>query len=125
MPRIENLTELISHSQEINEAIQASQEENTIIIIGMGTCGQAAGAGDTLQAIQRELTKRDIQATIRSVGCIGMCVMEPLVDIQLPGQQRVTYTNVLPSRVSKLIGEHIVNGQVVHEWAIGTVPADW
>lgn len=125
MPWFENLSDLISYGQEVNENILASQAEKTIITIGMGTCGQAAGAGDTLQAILRELSKRDIQATIRSVGCIGMCVMEPLVDIQLPGQQRVTYTNVGPAKVSKLIEEHIVNGQVIHEWAIGTVPADW
>lgn len=125
MPRFENLSELISHSQLICNEIQASQLEETIITIGMGTCGQAAGSGETLQAIERELTKRNIQATIRSVGCIGMCVMEPLVDIQLPGQQRVTYGNVLPAKVSKLIEEHIVNDRVVHEWAIGIVPAEW
>jgi len=59
------------------------------------------------------------------VGCIGMCVMEPLVDIQLAGQPRVTYVNVRPPQVSRIIDEHVLQGQVIHEWAIGFVPVDW
>jgi (2Fe-2S) ferredoxin len=51
--------------------------------------------------------------------------MESLVDIQLANQPRVTYVNVKPSQVGRIIDEHVLQGQVIHEWAIGFVPVDW
>lgn len=125
MSRLNDVKDLSLLRENLQVKIRAGQLEKIIITIGMGTCGLAAGAGDTFRAIQNELTKRNIIATVRSVGCIGMCVKEPLVDIQLPGQPRITYTNVVPSRIPRLIEEHIQNGLVVHEWAIGFVPSEW
>jgi len=125
MARLSNVDDLSLLRENLQEITRTAKLEETIITIGMGTCGLAAGAGDTYRAIQNELTKRNISAKVRSVGCIGMCVNEPLVDIQLPGQPRITYTNVVPSHVPRLIEEHILKGLVVHEWAIGFVPADW
>lgn len=125
MPKLNSPAQL----SELREAVQRDLKEKlaseTIITVGMGTCGLAAGAGDTYRAIQKELVTRNLQATLRSVGCIGMCVREPLVDIQRPGEARVTYANVSPGRISRLIEEHLVNGQFVQEWAIGYVPPDW
>jgi (2Fe-2S) ferredoxin len=54
-----------------------------------------------------------------------MCVKEPLVDIQLPGQPRVTYANVTPGQVPRLIDEHLINGQVIQDWALGILPSEW
>jgi len=125
MPRLKNAEELQVLRESLKKALIARRAEETIITVGMGTCGLAAGAGDTFRAIQNELVKRDLQATLRSVGCIGMCVKEPLVDIQLPGGWRVTYVNVTPGQVPRLIEEHVINGQVVQEWALGVVPQDW
>ena len=125
MPRLNSPAELSELREEIKRDLQIKQTVETIITVGMGTCGLAAGAGDTYRAIQKELDARDLQARLRSVGCIGMCVKEPLVDIQLLGGPRVTYANVSPGRVSRLIEEHLVNGQVVQEWAIGYVPTEW
>ncbi len=95
------------------------------ITVGMGTCGLAAGAGETFKALQRVLAEKGIAANLRSVGCIGMCVKEPLVDIQLPGSPRVTYGNVRPAQIPRLIEEHVLKGQVVTEWMIGYVPQEW
>jgi NADP-reducing hydrogenase subunit HndB len=125
MSRLNSAQELTS----LRESLQASQEtaaaSMTIISIGMGTCGLAAGAGETYQAVEAELAKHNIQTQVRSVGCIGMCVNEPLVDIQLPGHPRVTYINVTPSRVPRIITEHVLQGKVVQEWVLGKVPLDW
>ena len=60
----------------------------------MGTCGIAAGARETMQAIQQELAKRQIQAHVGTVGCIGMCAKEPLVDIQQAGKSHILYANI-------------------------------
>jgi NADP-reducing hydrogenase subunit HndB len=125
MPRLNTVEDLSRLQARVKKELHDRAAQNIIITVGMGTCGQAAGAGDTLRAIQNELSKRDLQAIIKTVGCIGMCVKEPLVDIQLPGEPRVTYTNVTPARVKRLIDEHILQGHTVEEWALGTVPAEW
>jgi (2Fe-2S) ferredoxin len=58
------------------------------------------------------------------VGCIGFCVQEPLVDIQLAGQPRVTYGNIGPDKVPRLIEEHIVKGAPIKQWVVGKL-VDW
>lgn len=85
----------------------------------MGTCGIAAGARETMQAILRELAEREIDANVRTVGCIGMCHREPLVDIEQAGHPRVTYGNITADRVARLIEEHLKQGTVVEEWVVG------
>ena len=125
MNRLKNAQDLTRLREALQKGPLAAEPEQPIISIGMGTCGLAAGAGETYQAIQKELEKHNLQAAIRSVGCIGICVLEPLVDIQLAGQPRVTYKNVKPAQVPRIIEEHILKGQVVHEWAVGFIPPGW
>jgi NADP-reducing hydrogenase subunit HndB len=125
MPQFKNAVQLSNFREKLKKSDQKKTKSEPIITIGMGTCGIAAGASETLQAIERELQKREIKATIRSVGCIGMCVNEPLVDIQLSGQPRVTYKNIRAAQVTRLIEEHIIKGHVVYEWAIGYIPSEW
>jgi NADP-reducing hydrogenase subunit HndB len=59
---------------------------------------------------------------VTTVGCIGMCVREPLVDIEQAGEPRITYGNITPEKVSRLIDEHLKKGQVVEEWVVGRLP---
>jgi NADP-reducing hydrogenase subunit HndB len=125
MPKINNAQELYSLNERLRQKFEASGQNKSIITIGMGTCGLAAGAGEIYNQLVKELTARNIEALIRSVGCIGMCVKEPLLDIQLAGQPRITYVNVKPSQVSRIIEEHILNGHAIQEWIIGYVPTDW
>jgi (2Fe-2S) ferredoxin len=125
MPKLMNAQDLAALRESLKNTIQERKAKEISITVGMGTCGQAAGAGETYQALERELAERGIAADLRSVGCIGMCVKEPLVDIQLPGAPRITYANVRPAQVPRLIEEHVLNGQVVTEWALGYVPPEW
>jgi len=125
MARLMNAQELAALRESLKDTIQERNAKEISITVGMGTCGQAAGAGETYQALERELERRGVAANLRSVGCIGMCVKEPLVDIQLPGAPRVTYANVRPAQVQRLIEEHVINGQVVKEWTLGFVPPEW
>jgi NADP-reducing hydrogenase subunit HndB len=96
----------------------------TRIIVGMGTCGIAAGARETMNAILEELERTHTDARVTTVGCIGMCSMEPLVDIEEAGKLRVTYRNVHPDMVPRLIDQHLRRGNVVQEWAMGRVPSE-
>jgi len=125
MPRFNNIQDLTDWRDQALQTMQVGKNSGITIYVGMGTCGLAAGAGDTMEAILRELSERGVNAQLKSVGCIGMCVKEPLVDIQLAGQPRITYVNVNPGMVPRMIEDHVINGNVVEEWAIGYVPPEW
>jgi NADH-quinone oxidoreductase subunit F len=88
-----------------------SQIQNSVvpvIFVGTGSCGIAAGALDVLQTIRETLAEQSIEARIVQVGCIGPCYLEPLMDIALPGQPRVSYTNVTPDRAKKILVTSLV-----------------
>jgi len=123
MPKLKSLEELQKLRTQLQKDIAARVETSTTITVGMGTCGIAAGAREVMQAILAELDTRNINAHVTTVGCIGMCHREPLVDIQQGDEPRITYGNVTPKMVPRIIEEHLVQGQVVEEWAIGRVVA--
>lgn len=124
MPKLKSVGDLTRLHKKIKSR-EADRQAGTTIYIGMGTCGIAAGARETMDAIRAQLARRKIEANVTTVGCLGMCVREPLVDIQKPGGLRVTYANVKPGMVARLIEEHIVKGKPVTEWVIGQMPGDW
>lgn len=119
MPKLKSLDDLRQLRDQAQKDIRTRMDTGTTIIVGMGTCGIAAGARETMRAIIDELQKREIEAHITTVGCIGMCVLEPLVDIEQAGQPRVTYGNLTADKVPELIEQHLVKGQVVSRWAVG------
>jgi len=118
MDKLNSLQELSRFREEQKRAAQARRDTGTRISIGMGTCGIAAGARETMEAIRAEIARHQIEAEIASVGCIGMCAKEPLVDIQQAGGAHVLYANVLPEMAGRLIEEHLLRGQPVKEWVI-------
>jgi len=122
MPKLKSLDELNRLRERAQHELAVRQQTGTKITIGMGTCGIAAGARETMQAVLQELDSQQIEAHVATVGCIGMCSKEPLVDIEQAGRPRVTYANVHPDMVPTLIGQHLVQGRVVSEWAFGRVP---
>ena len=92
------------------------------VIVGMGTCGIAAGAREVMTAILDEIAKRNLQdVTVRQTGCIGMCEKEVLVDVVRPGEPRVTYGKVTPATVGRIVAEHVVNGRIVEDLVVGKI----
>jgi NADP-reducing hydrogenase subunit HndB len=124
MAELKSIEALDTLRRQIQQGQRRRQETGTIISVGMGTCGIAAGARETLLAIEQELARLKIEAHVRQVGCIGVCVQEPLVDIQQAGGSRIYYGNILPERVPQLIEEHLVKGQPVRQWVIGRIPGE-
>jgi NADP-reducing hydrogenase subunit HndB len=122
MPKLKSLEDLRQLREQAQQELTIRQTTGTTITVGMGTCGIAAGARETMQAILQEMDERGIDAHVATVGCIGMCSKEPLVDIDQAGKPRVTYANVHPDMVPRLIEAHLVQGNVVTEWAFGRVP---
>lgn len=89
------------------------------IVVGMGTCGIAAGARETMLAMMDELRKRKkLDVTITETGCVGLCVKEPIVEVHVPGQRKVVYGNVDPSRGRQIVVSHIVNHKPVDDWIL-------
>ncbi|MDD3212732.1 MAG: (2Fe-2S) ferredoxin domain-containing protein [Eubacteriales bacterium] len=101
-------------------AYRKDADNDIRVVVGMATCGIAAGARPVMLAFMDEIQKRNLQnVTVSQTGCIGMCRLEPMVDIIVPGQDKVTYVNLNPNMVPRIVTEHIVNGNPVMEYTIG------
>ena len=120
---IKSLEDLRKIKAESQKNTEARKNNDTQIIIGMGTCGIAAGAREVMAAVLEELAKRNLHdVAVLQTGCIGMCQKEPLLDIVRPGEDRVTYGPVKPQDVSRIIAEHLVNGTVVEDLVVAKIP---
>jgi NADP-reducing hydrogenase subunit HndB len=96
------------------------ESEATRVVIGMATCGIAAGARPVMLSFMDEISKRGLNhVTVSQTGCIGMCRLEPMVDVIVPGKEKVTYVHVKPEMVPRIVAEHVVNGRPVAEYTIG------
>ena len=94
------------------------------IVVGQGSCGIAAGARPVLTAFLEEIEKRDLKnITVAQTGCIGVCRLEPIVEVYVPGQEKVTYVKLTPEMVPRIVSEHLVNHNPVAEYTIGAAEA--
>jgi len=94
--------------------------DKPLILVGLATCAIAAGANAVLKTIEDELARRNIKANIIPVGCIGLCYLEPLVDIIKPGRPRICYSQVTPEKIVQLIEDYLVNDKPQPGMALGT-----
>ena len=84
------------------------------IIIGMGTCGIAAGAKVSLDAFLDEIEKHKVKnVTVKQTGCMGLCYVEPTVEVKVPGMPDTIYGNVDAQTARDIVTEHIMNGKLV------------
>ena len=91
------------------------------VLVGMATCGIAAGARPVLNAFVEEIAKRGLKdVTVTQTGCIGICQYEPVVEVEIPGEEKVTYVKMTPEKAVKVVDDHLVNHNVVTEYTIGT-----
>lgn len=119
---MKSLEELERIKKEAQAMTRLREGKETVkIVVGMGTCGIAAGARETLAAILDELAKRNLQdVVVTQTGCIGLCEQEPIIDIIRVGQPKVTYGRVTGERARQIIANHVVNGRIIGEWVIST-----
>ena len=101
-------------------SMRKDAEEGIRVVVGMATCGIAAGARPVMLAFIEEINRRRLtNVTVTQTGCIGVCRLEPMVDVFLPGQEKVTYVKLKADMVPRIVAEHIVNGRPVAEYTIG------
>ncbi len=122
---MKSLADLQALREKLKADIKLRQNDGTKIIVGMGTCGIAAGAREVMTAILEELAVRKLHdVQVRQTGCIGMCEKEVLVDVVRPNEPRITYGKVTPIDVKKIIAEHVVNGRIVEDLVVGKIEQD-
>lgn len=94
--------------------LRREHEGATHVVIGMGTCGIAAGAKDVLKAFMAEANARGLlEMTVAQTGCMGNCDLEPMVEVSCPGMEKVLYTKVTPEMVGRIVAEHVVGRKPV------------
>ncbi len=110
----------------LNSISMRKENDNIRVVVGMATCGIAAGARPVLLGFMEEIAKRGLNnVSVSQTGCIGDCRLEPIVEVFLSGQgKKVTYVKVQPDMIAKIVNDHLVNGNVVDEYTIGYYEAN-
>lgn len=108
----------------LNQISLRSQTEGFRVVVGMATCGIAAGARPVMNAFMEEISKRNLQnITVSMTGCIGVCRLEPVVEIIDNDGNKVTYVKMNAEKAARVVLEHIVNGKVCMDLTIGAAEA--
>lgn len=94
----------------------------THVVVGMNTCGIASGARETMDVFKEEMRRRGVKGKVFQTGCMGMCFEEPLVDIIQAGRPRISYRHVTSDKVSRLVEQHVEQGELVHDWVLAQFP---
>ena len=122
MKSLEELLAIKEKAQAQIAARDADGNDGIRVVVGMATCGIAAGARPVLKALTEELAKRNIKnVSLTQTGCIGMCQYEPIVEVYEPGKEKVTYVQMTAEKAVKIVTDHLVNGEVVAEYTVGAV----
>ena len=119
---MKSLEELAALRERMKNNVAMRQDNSTAtrVVVGMATCGIAAGARPVLTAFVEEVNRRGLKDVgVTQAGCIGMCKLEPIVEVFQPGKEKVTYVKMTPEKVSRIVTEHLVNGSPVTEYTVG------
>ena len=100
--------------------LRENDESNIRVVVGMATCGIAAGARPVMTAFLDEINRRGLtNVTVSQTGCIGVCRLEPVAEVFVPGEEKVTYVRLTPEKVPAIVEQHLVNHNVVQDYTIG------
>lgn len=122
MKTIEELMAIRDKAKE-KMTVREDTGDNAIrVVVGMATCGIAAGARPVLSAFVQEIEKRHLKGiTVSQTGCIGMCQYEPIVEVIEPGKEKVTYVKMTAEKAIRVVNDHLVNGNPIMEFTIGAI----
>ncbi len=116
---MKSLAELAAIREKMKEKVLLREGTNDIrIVVGMATCGIAAGARPVLNAFVEGIAQEGLEenVTVTQTGCIGICQYEPVVEVFQSGKEKVTYVKMTPEKAEKVLKEHIKGGKVVEEY---------
>lgn len=118
MKSLEELKALRDKAQ-TQMGMRSEDEEVTRVVVGMATCGIAAGARPVLNAFTEEVAAKGLKnVMVTQTGCIGLCKLEPIVEVYVPGKEKVTYVNMTADKVKEIVDQHLIRGTVVSDYVI-------
>ena len=125
---MKSLAELAQLREKTLAKINLRKEDDSAVrvVVGMATCGIAAGARPVMKAIMDEIEKRGIaNCAVTQTGCIGVCRLEPIVEVYLPGSDdKITYVKMDAEKVQRVVSEHVIGKRPVTEFTIGALKAE-
>ena len=119
---MKSLAELAAIKAKMQDKVVIREGEGAVrVVVGMATCGIAAGARPVLAAFVEGVASKGLtsKVTVTQTGCIGICQYEPVVEIYEDGKEKVTYVKLDAEKAKKIVEEHLVGGKVVSEYTIG------
>ena len=119
---MKSLQELAAIRDRMKQTVSTREaaHDSVRVVVGMATCGIAAGARPVLNAFTEEVARRELHdVLVTQTGCIGICQYEPVVEVFAPGKDKVTYVKMTPEKVARVVSEHILGGVPVAEYTIG------
>lgn len=101
--------------------LRAEDHNHTRVVVGMATCGIAAGARPVLNTFAKEIQSKGLtdRISVTQTGCIGLCQYEPIVEIMEPGKDKITYVKMNPDKALEVIERHLVGGHPVEKYTMG------
>ncbi len=121
---MKSLEELAKIRERMQSKVILREGANQLrVVVGMATCGIAAGARPVLNAFVEEVAKHDLsdKVTVTQTGCIGMCRYEPIVEVFNEKDERVTYVKVTPDMAREIVEKHLMGNEPIAEYTIGAV----
>ena len=121
---MKSLKELEAIRDRMRQTVNTRESDNNTIrvVVDMATCGISAGARPVLNAIVEELARENVAGVqVTQTGCIGICQYEPVVEVYEPGKEKVTYVKMTPEKAIRMVHHHLMNGEPVEEYTIGSL----
>ncbi len=118
---MKSLAELQAIKDRMRSKVVIREGSNDVrVVVGMATCGIAAGARPVLSAFVEEVNAKDLfeNVTVTQTGCIGLCQYEPIVEVYEAGKEKVTYIKMTPEKAKEVVEKHLKGGNVVTEYTV-------
>lgn len=123
---MKSLEELAAIRDRMKQTVNTREaaHDTTRVVVGMATCGIAAGARPVLNEFTKMVAEEGLtDVLVTQTGCIGICQYEPIVEIYARDEEKVTYVKMTPEKADRIVAQHLKAGKVVTEYTIGAVNA--
>ena len=102
--------------------MRSADAEQTRVVVGMATCGNASGARPVLNTLAQLVQERGLKdVLVTQTGCIGLCQYEPIVEVFTPGKEKVTYVKMTPEKAKEVVEQHLERGLIVKKYTLQNV----
>ncbi len=118
---MKTLAELQAIRDKMKSQVELRAEDDSAarVVVGMATCGIAAGARPVLKAFSDAVLEKGLNVMVTQTGCIGLCQYEPIVEVTMPGKEKVTYVKMDAAKAAEVVEHHLIGGEVVSKYTIG------